>query len=176
MRDSASRAKKTSPRFRWLCRSRTMGPPGFGFFFLALAPKLLAVGSRQAEGACPKLGPGGMSLAGLLDAIGRDVQRAAATLLGPGDIEVGAVAAIRIAMTSAVRVAAAAGGLGQPALDHDAGGAEEFAQEHFLPTHIIMLGNWDWLRQEKEHTWARYLQSKMRKSEFRALHFAPKSS
>jgi len=84
-----------------------------------------------------------MSPAGLLDAIGWDVQRAAATLLGPGDIEVGAVAAIRIAMTSAVGVAAAAGGLGQPTLDHDAGGAEELAEEHFLPTHIIMLGNRD---------------------------------
>src|SRR6516165_4244866 len=140
MRDSASRAKKTSPRFRWLCRSRTMGPPGFGFFFLALAPKLLAVGSRQAEGACPKLGPGGMSLAGLLDAIGRHVQRAAAPLLGPGDIEVGPVAAIRIAMTSAVRVAAAAGGLGHPALDHDPGGAKELAEDCLRPTHIIMLG------------------------------------
>src|SRR6516165_10695114 len=151
MRDSASRAKKTSPRFRWLCRSRTMGPPGFGFFFLALAPKLLAVGSRQAEGACPKLGPGGMSLAGLLDAIGRHVHRAAATLLGPGDIEVGAVAAIRIAMTSAVRVAATAGGLGEPALHHDTGGAKEFAEERFMPNHIIILGNRRGLVQKKAH-------------------------
>jgi hypothetical protein len=81
-----------------------------------------------------------MSTAGLLDAIGRHVQRAAATLLGPGDIEVGTVAAIRIAMTSAVRVAAAAGGLGQPALDHDTGGAKELAEERGLPTHIIILG------------------------------------
>src|SRR5262249_29614077 len=125
-----------------------MGPPGFGFFFLALPPKLLAVSSRQADGACPKLGPGGMSPAGLLDAIGWDVQRAAATLLGPGDIEVGAVAAIRIAMTSAVGVAAAGGGRGQAPPGHGAGGgggggAEEFAEEHFLPTHIIMLGNRD---------------------------------
>jgi len=110
---------------------------------LALAPKLLAVGSRQADGACPKLGPGGMSPAGLLDAIGWDVQRAAATLLGPGDIEVGTVATIRITMTRAVRVAAAAGGLGQPALDHDAGGVKELAEERFLPTHTIMLGNRD---------------------------------
>src|SRR5215475_8813144 len=108
-----------------------MGPPGFGFFFLALVPKLLAVGGRQADGACPKLGPGGMSPAGLLDAIGRHVQRAAATLLGPGDIEVGTVAAIRIAMTRAFWVAAAAGGLGQPALDHDAGGVKELAEECF---------------------------------------------
>jgi len=118
-----------------------MGPPGSGFFFLALPPKLLAVASRQADGAFPKLGPGSMSTAGLLDAIGRHVQRAAATLLGPGDIEVRAVAAIRIAMTSAVRVAAAAGGLGEPALDHGTGGAKEFAEEHFLPNHIIILGN-----------------------------------
>jgi len=118
-----------------------MGPPGSGFFFLALPPKLLAVASRQADGAFPKLGPGSMSTAGLLDAIGRHVQRAAATLLGPGDIEVRAVAAIRIAMTSAVRVAAAAGGLGEPALDHGTGGTKEFAEEHFLPNHIIILGN-----------------------------------
>jgi hypothetical protein len=34
-------------------------------------------------------------------------------------------------MTSAVGVAAAAGGLGQPALDHDAGGAKELAEERF---------------------------------------------
>ena len=81
-----------------------------------------------------------MSTAGLRDAIGRHVERAAATLLGPGDVEVGTVAASWIAMTSAVRIAAAAGGLGQPALDHDAGGVKEFAKEHGLPTHIIMLG------------------------------------
>jgi hypothetical protein len=116
-----------------------MGPPGSGFFFLALLPKLLAVARRQADGAFPKLGPGGMSTAGLRDAIGGHVQRAAATLLGPGDIEVGAVAAIRMAMTSALRVAAAAGGLGEPALDHDPGGVKELAEERFLPNHIIML-------------------------------------
>ena len=103
IRDSASRAKKTSPRFRWLCRSRTMGPPGSGFFFLALPPRLLAVASRQADGACPKLRSGGMSTAGLRDAIGRHVQRAAATLLGPGDIEVGAVAAINETANSLCR-------------------------------------------------------------------------
>src|SRR6516225_3424220 len=117
-----------------------MGPPGSGFFFLTLPPELLAVARRQADGAFPKLVPGGMSTAGLRDAIGRHVQRAAATLLGPGDIEVGTVAAIRIAMTSAVRVAAAAGGLGQPALDHDLGGAKELAEECLLPNHVIMLG------------------------------------
>jgi hypothetical protein len=72
--------------------------------------------------------------------MGRHVHRAAATLLGPGDIEVGAVAAIRIAMTSAVRVAAAAGGLGKPALDHGTGGAKEVAEERLLPNHIIILG------------------------------------
>src|SRR5215467_12774524 len=123
-----------------------MAPPGLGFFFfrfffLTLPSELLAVFRRQADGAFPKLGPGGMSTTGLLDAIGRHVQGAAATLLGPGDIEVGTVAAIRIAMTSAVRVAAAAGGLGEPALDHGTGGAKEFAEEHSLPNHIIILGN-----------------------------------
>jgi len=92
-----------------------------------------------------------MSPAGLLHAIGWDIQRAAATLLGPGDIEVGTVAAVRIAMTSAVRVAAAASGLGQPALDHDKGGAEELAEERFLPTHIIMLGNRDGSVKKRAH-------------------------
>jgi hypothetical protein len=81
-----------------------------------------------------------MSTAGLRDAIGGHVQRAAAALLGPGDIEVGTVAAMRIALTSAVGVAAAAGGLGEPALDHDTGGGKEVAEERLLPTHIIMLG------------------------------------
>jgi hypothetical protein len=138
-----------------------MGPPGSGFFFLALPPKLLAVASRQADGAFPKLGPGGMSTAGLLDAIGRHVHRAAATLLGPGDIEVGAVAAIRIAMASAVGVAAAAGGLGQPALDHDPRGAKEFAEE-FMPNHIIIVGISRGLSRKK-HILARHLQLKMRK-------------
>src|SRR5262249_43029741 len=89
----------------------------------------------------PKLGPGSMSTAGLLDAIGRHVQRAAATLLGPGDIEVRAVAAIPIAMTSAGRGAAAAGGLGEPGPGHGTGGTKEFVEEHFLPNHIIILGN-----------------------------------
>jgi hypothetical protein len=82
-----------------------------------------------------------MSTAGLLDVVGRHVQRAAATLLGPSDLEERTVAASGIAMTGAVGVAAAAGGLGQPALDHDLGGAKEFAEERFLPNHIIMLGN-----------------------------------
>src|SRR5215472_6697939 len=138
-----------------------MGPPASGFFFLALPPKLLAVASRQADGTFPKLGPGGMSTAGLLDAIGRHVHRAAAALLGPGDIEVGAVAAIRIAMTSAVRVAATAGGFGEPALDHDPGGAKEFAKE-FLPNHIIIVGISGGLSRKK-HILARHLQLKMRK-------------
>jgi hypothetical protein len=44
-------------------------PPGSGFSFLTLPPKLLPVARRQADGACPKLGPGGMSTTGLLDAI-----------------------------------------------------------------------------------------------------------
>jgi hypothetical protein len=131
---------------------------------LALPPKLLAVARRQADGAGPKLGPGGMGTAGLRDAVGGNVQRAAATLLGPGDIEVRTVAAIRMAMTGAVGVAAAAGGLGQPALDHGTGGAKELAEERgFLPNHIITLGITRQLCQEKEHTWARYLQSRMRK-------------
>ena len=82
-----------------------------------------------------------MSTTGLLDAIGRHIQPAAATLLGPGDIEVRAVAAIRVAMTSAVRVAATAGGPGQPALNHDPGGAKELGEERFLPNHIVILGN-----------------------------------
>ena len=118
---------------------------------MALPPKLLAVASRQADGAFPKLGPGSMSTAGLLDAIGRHVQGAAATLLGPGDIEVGAVAATRIAVTSAVRVAAAAGGLGEPALDHGTGGVKELAEEHFMPNHIIILGNLGDPVKEKKH-------------------------
>ena len=108
---------------------------------MPLLLKLLPVVRRQLDGACPKLGPGSMSTAGLRDAISRHVQRAAATLLGPSDIEVRAVAAMRIAMTSAVRVAAAAGGLGEPALDHGTGGAKELAEKHFLPNHIIILGN-----------------------------------
>jgi hypothetical protein len=128
---------------------------------LALPPKLPAVASRQADGAFPKLGPGGMSTTGLLDALGRHVQGAAAALLGPGDIEVGAVAAVRIAMTSAVRVAATAGGFREPALDHDPGGAKEFTEE-LLPIHIIIVG----IRADlsrKKHIWARHLQLKMRK-------------
>jgi hypothetical protein len=48
------------------------------------------------------------------------------------------VAAIRIAMTSAVRVATAAGGFGEPALDHDTGGAQEVAEEP-VPNHVIIV-------------------------------------
>jgi hypothetical protein len=66
-------------------------------------------------------------------------------------------------MTSAVRVAAATGGLGQPALDHDTGGVKELAEERGLPTHTIILGFPGQLRQEKEHIGARYLPAKMRK-------------
>jgi len=38
-------------------------------------------------------------------------------------------------------IAAAAGGLGQPALDHDLGGAKELAEERGMPTHTIILGS-----------------------------------
>lgn len=103
-----------------------------------------------------------MSTAGLRDAIGRHVQGAAATLLRPGDIEVGTVAATRIAMTSAVRVAAATGGLGEPALDHGTGGVKELAEERLLPNHVIILGNLSDLV-KKKRIWARYLQLKVRK-------------
>ena len=125
--------------------------------------RFLLIDSRQSRPTFPSNSAGrspswsarratlSKSSAGLLHAIGWDVQRAAATLLGPGDIEVGTVAAIRIAMTSAVRVAAAASGLGQPALDHDRGGAEELAEERFLPTHIIMLGNRDGSVKKRAH-------------------------
>jgi|SRR5215471_5771455 len=116
-----------------------MGPPA-GFSFSALLPKLLAVLSRQTNGGFPKLGPGGMSTAGLGGAVGGHVEGAAAALLGPGEIEVGAVAALRIAMASTVGVAAGAGGLRKPALDHGPGGAQELVEE-LLPNHIIMLGN-----------------------------------
>ena len=80
-----------------------------------------------------------MSSASLGGPLGRHVEGAAATLLGPGEIEVGPVAAVGIAMTSTAGVAAAAGGLGEPALDHGTGGLQEFG-EGFLPNHIIMLG------------------------------------
>ena len=53
---------------------------------------------------------------------------------------VAGVASSRIAMTSAVGIAATSGGLRQPALDHDAGGVKELAEECALPTHILMLG------------------------------------
>jgi hypothetical protein len=46
-------------------------------------------------------------------------------------------------MTGAVGVAATAGGFGEPALDHDACGLQELAEECALPTHIIMLGIMD---------------------------------
>jgi hypothetical protein len=106
---------------------------------LALLPELLAVLNRQGDGGFPKLGPGGMSAAGPLGLLGRYVQGAAATLLGPSDIEVGTVAVSGIAMTSAVGVATAAGGFREATLDHGRGGAKQFAKQ-LLPTHINILG------------------------------------
>jgi hypothetical protein len=107
--------------------------------FLALLPELLAVLNRQGDGGFPKLGPGGMSAAGQRGLPGRYVEGAAATPLRPSDIEVGAVAASGIAMTSTVGVATAAGGFREATLDHGSGGAKQFA-EQLLPTHTNILG------------------------------------
>src|SRR5262249_48808645 len=79
-----------------------------------------------------------MSAAGPLGLLGRYIEGAAATPLGPSDIEVGTVAASGIAMTRTVGVATAAGGLRKAALDHGRGGAKQFA-EQLLPTHTNIL-------------------------------------
>ena len=107
---------------------------------MALRPEPLAVLIRQGDGGFPKLDPGGMSTARRLGLLGRYVEGAAATLLRPSDVEVRAVAAIRIAMTSTVGVATAAGGFREATLDHDRGSAKQLA-EQLLPTHINILGN-----------------------------------
>ena len=106
---------------------------------MALLPELLAVLNRQGDGGFPKLGPGEMSAAGPLGLLGRYVEGAAATPVGPSDIQVGAVAASGIAMTSTVGVATAAGGFREATLNHSRGGAKEFA-EQLLPTHTDILG------------------------------------
>jgi hypothetical protein len=107
--------------------------------FLALLPELLAVLNRQGDGGFPKLGPGGMSAAGQLGLLGRHIEGAAATPLGPSDIEVGTVAANGIAMASTVGVATAARGFREATLGHDRGGGQQFA-EQLLPTHTNILG------------------------------------
>lgn len=107
--------------------------------FLALLPELLAILNRQGDGGFPKLSPGGMSATHPLGLLGRYVEGAAATPLGPSDIEVGTVAASRIAMASTVGVATAAGGFREATLNHGRGGAKQFA-EQLLPTHTNILG------------------------------------
>src|SRR5215471_17507412 len=79
-----------------------------------------------------------MSAARPLGLLGRYVEGAAATLVRPSDIEVGTVAASRIAMASTVAVATTAGGFREATLDHGRGGAKQLA-EQFLPTHINIL-------------------------------------
>src|SRR5437870_4485442 len=117
-----------------------MTPPASGFPFLALTVlvELFPILGGQRYGRFPELGPSGMSAPRLSGVCGRDIERAAAPLLGPSDIKVGTVAAGRIAMTGAVGIPAAPGGFRQAPLDHALGGAEEFAEE-LLPTHIIIL-------------------------------------
>ena len=112
---------------------------GFGFRAFAFLPELVAIPRRQSDGRLPKLAPGSVGLAGSLSVISRHIEGAALTVLGPGDIEVRPVAAGRIAMTSTVRIAAAARGFRQAALDHGIGRAEEFAEKR-VPTHINILG------------------------------------
>src|SRR5215469_9916654 len=80
-----------------------------------------------------------MSAARPLGLLRRYVEGAAAPSLGPSDIEVGTMAASRIAMTRTVRVATAAGGFREATLDHARGSAKQFA-EQFLPTHTDILG------------------------------------
>ena len=106
---------------------------------MAKLPELLAILNRQGDGGFPKLGPGGMSAARPLGLLGRYVEGAAATPLRPSDIEVGTVAASRIAMASTVGVATAAGGFREATLDHGSGSAKQLA-EQLLPTHTNILG------------------------------------
>src|SRR5438094_9643445 len=80
-----------------------------------------------------------MSAAGPLGLLGRYVEGAAATPLGPSEIEVGTVAASAIAMTSTVGVATAAGGFREATLDHGRRGAKQLA-EQLPPTHPNIVG------------------------------------
>ena len=107
---------------------------------MALLPELLAILNPQGDSGFPKLGPGGMSAAGPLGLLGRYVEGAAATPLGPCDVEVGTVAASGIAMASTVGVATAAGGFREATLDHGRRGAKQFAEQP-LPTHTNILGS-----------------------------------
>jgi hypothetical protein len=104
-----------------------------------LLPELLAVQIRQGDGGFPKLDPGGLSAARPLGLLSRYVEGAAAPPLGPSDIEVGTMAASRIAMTRTVGVATAAGGFREATLDHGRASAKQLA-EQFLPTHTNRLG------------------------------------
>ena len=129
---------------------------------MALLPELLAVVNRQGDGGLPKPGPGGMSAAGPLGLLGRDIEGAAATPFGPSDIEVGTVAASGIAMTSTVGVATAAGGLREATLNHGRGSAQQFA-EQLLPTHTNILGILRAAVKQKSNVWARDSQVTVRK-------------
>ena len=119
---------------------------------MALLPELLAVLNRQGDGGFPKLGPGGMGAAGQLGLLGRYVEGAAATALGPSDIEVGTVAASRIAMARTVGVATAASGFREATLNHGRGGAKQFA-EQLVPTHTNILGNLRAAVKQKSMLW-----------------------
>jgi hypothetical protein len=69
----------------------------------------------------------------------RDIQGATLSVDAVGDIQVRSMQALGIALADAVGIAATAGGLRQPALDHVFGGLEESLKESLLPTHHLIL-------------------------------------
>ncbi len=68
----------------------------------------------------------------------RNVQGATLVILSIRNVKVRSIQVIRIAIASAVEVAAAAGGFRQAALNHDLGGPEESLDEPLL-THSLIL-------------------------------------
>lgn len=81
-----------------------------------------------------------MRLTGSAELLRRHVQGATLAVLAVGEVEVGAVAAGRIAMAGAGRDAAAAGGLGEATLNHELGSLREPSEECVLPTHLKTVG------------------------------------
>jgi hypothetical protein len=108
-------------------------------FLLPLSPQLFAVQGGQRTPDLPKSGPGLLGPTSGLGVLWRDIQRAALAIDAVGDIQMRSMQALGIASADAVGVAATAGGLRQPTLDHVFGGPEESLDELFLPTHHLLL-------------------------------------
>jgi hypothetical protein len=144
---SASSGNQPSHTLRWWCRSSTIGSPPRGRWLLALHPatQMLTVPCRNRTPQVPKVFPRRVRPARLLGVLGGHIQSAVLPFALIGQVEVRAMSLGRISVADAARVATAARGFRELALDHDVGGLEQSVPKLLQsPPPLLRRVGWWW--------------------------------